>query len=106
MLPATSSCGCVAQAAPDRYDARPHFEERVPQESLRAQGVQAAALVTQMAVMTVLGGILGRQLDGWFATGTLSTMLGILAGFTIGMVTLFRFLLRRTDDDDDDTAAP
>lgn len=78
----------------------------MPRASLRVQGVKAAALVTQMAVTTVLGGMLGRQLDGWFATDSLMTMMGILAGFTIGMATLFRFLLRRTDDDDDDTTAP
>lgn len=59
-----------------------------------------------MAITTILGGVLGRQLDGWLATdSSLMTISGILLGFTIGMATLFRFLLRRNDDDDD-TATP
>jgi hypothetical protein len=61
----------------------------------------AAALVTQMAVLTVLGGLLGQQLDARFATGPWLMTAGFVGGFVVGLLTLFQGLQRlfRTDDD-------
>ncbi len=74
---------------------------RTPQLS----GVQAAGLVTQMAVSTVAGGWLGALLDAWLATDWL-TALGFVLGFAIGMLALFRHLSRSSRDDDDDPTPP
>jgi hypothetical protein len=61
----------------------------------------ATALVTQMAVVTVLGGLLGQQLDARLDTGPWLTTAGFGGGFVVGMLTLFKGLNRlfRTDDD-------
>jgi hypothetical protein len=60
----------------------------------------AAALVTQMAVVTVLGGLLGQQLDARFATGPWLTTAGFGGGFVVGLVTLYQGLRRLFPADD------
>jgi hypothetical protein len=74
----------------------------VPDKASLQRGAMAAALVTQMAVVTVLGGLLGRMLDARFSTGTWLTTGGFVGGFVAGMTTLFAGLSRlsRTDADD------
>jgi F0F1-type ATP synthase assembly protein I len=68
----------------------------------------AAALVTQMAVLTVLGGLLGRQLDARFATEPWLMTGGFVGGFVAGMTTLFAGLTRilRTDADEPPSDPP
>lgn len=74
-----------------------------------ASAARAAALVTQMAVITVLGGLLGRQLDARFATEPALLLVGLFGGFTLGMFAIFRRLtalgsppdVDRPDHDDD-----
>lgn len=58
------------------------------------RGAAAAALVTQMAVLTVVGGWGGRQLDGWLLTGPLLQIAGFVTGFTIGLATFLRYVTR------------
>jgi hypothetical protein len=62
----------------------------------------AAALVTQMAVVTVLGGLLGQTLDARFSTGPWLMTGGFAGGFVAGMTTLYAGITRlfRTDADD------
>ncbi|HHO50459.1 MAG TPA: AtpZ/AtpI family protein [Deltaproteobacteria bacterium] len=64
------------------------------------RGAQAAALVTQMTISTVVGGFLGRRLDAWLQTEPWGMVTGFILGFSAGMLSMFRILLRRDDDDD------
>ena len=67
-----------------------------------AAGAQAAALVTQMAVSTIVCGGLGGWLDSRLATGHGLLIAGLLGGFATGMVALFRGLSRLETSDDDE----
>lgn len=64
-------------------------------------GARAAALVSQMATMTIVGALLGRWLDSRFSTGNALLLVGLFGGFTLGMVSLFGTLARLEGDDDD-----
>lgn len=68
----------------------------------------AAALVSQMAVVTVLGGLLGRQLDARFSTEPWLMTGGFVGGFAAGMIALYAGFTRlfRTDEDDSPTDPP
>ncbi|MCB9699363.1 MAG: AtpZ/AtpI family protein [Alphaproteobacteria bacterium] len=70
------------------------------------RGAAAAALVTQMAVITVLGGWIGRQLDSWLDTGTALQLSGFVAGFVLGMIPLLTTLTRQPPDDDQQPPDP
>ena len=72
----------------------------MPQPASLARGAMAAALVIQMAVVTVLGGLLGQQLDARFATGPWLTTVGFVGGFVVGLLTLFQGLRRLFPNDD------
>lgn len=67
-----------------------------------ASAARAAALVTQMAAATVLGALLGRELDARFATAPALLLAGLLGGFAAGMVAIFRQLAGPEDDPDRD----
>ena len=73
----------------------------MPQPASLARGAMAAALVTQMAVVTVLGGLLGQQLDARLATGPWLTTAGFAGGFVVGLVMFFLGLRRLFPTDDD-----
>jgi F0F1-type ATP synthase assembly protein I len=75
----------------------------VPDKASLQRGAIAAALVTQMAVVTVLGGLLGQLLDARFSTGPWLMTGGFVGGFVVGMSTLFAWLTRSSRTDDDDT---
>jgi F0F1-type ATP synthase assembly protein I len=66
-----------------------------------ASGIRAAALVTQMGVLTILGALAGWWLDARFDTGRGLLLVGLFGGFTLGMVALFRYLSRPEPSDDD-----
>lgn len=62
------------------------------------RGAQAAALVTQMAMVTLLLGGLGGLADDRLATEPFGLLFGLLGGFALGMKTLFTGLQRLSDD--------
>jgi hypothetical protein len=64
------------------------------------KAARAAALVTQMTVITALGGWFGAYLDGRFATEPWLFFAGLASGFAIGMLAMFKGLtgLRPPDD--------
>lgn len=66
------------------------------------RGAQAAALVTNMAVLTVVGGWLGHWLDARLNTEPWLMVTGFFLGFVSGMLALFRILTQLTPEDDDD----
>jgi F0F1-type ATP synthase assembly protein I len=70
------------------------------------KGAQAAALVTNMVVMTMVGGLAGYKLDVWWDTAPWLMVTGFFLGFSGGMLALFRTLTRLTDDDDDQPPDP
>jgi F0F1-type ATP synthase assembly protein I len=70
------------------------------------RGVRAAALVSQMAVITVLCGGLGWWLDGRYGTAPWLLAGGFIGGFALGLVPLFTTLLRPDPTDDDPTSDP
>lgn len=65
------------------------------------RGAQAAALVTQMALVTLLLGGLGGLADARLATDPFGLLLGLLGGFALGLKTLFTGLQRLNEDTDD-----
>lgn len=64
-----------------------------------ARGARAAALVTQMAVVTALGGFLGNLADSHFQTQPLLISAGFISGFAIGTFAMLKGLLQTPDDD-------
>ncbi len=74
-------------------------------DSLR-RAATAAALVTQMAVLTVLGGWAGRQADGWLDTRSTWQTAGYVAGFALGMFTFLRTISRLRPPDDEPPTDP
>ena len=70
------------------------------------RGATAAALVTQMTVLTVLCGWVGGQADGWFHTQPTLQTAGFLFGFTLGMASLLRTLARLAPPDDEPPSDP
>ena len=70
------------------------------------RGAQAAALVTNMAVMTVIGGFAGHWLDARLDTAPWLMVTGFFLGFAAGMIPLFQTLTRLPDDDDDQPPDP
>lgn len=71
-------------------------------DSLHA-AFRAAALVTQMTVLTALGGFGGWMLDGWLAsTPVLALILGG-TGFASGLLLVWRAFSAATDDDSPDS---
>lgn len=63
---------------------------------------KAMALVTALPISTVLGGLLGAQLDKFFGSGVVCTVMLGLLGFSAGIYQLFRGLRRLSDDDSRD----
>lgn len=78
----------------------------MPDPASNARGARAAALVTQMAVTTVLGGLVGRVLDTRFDTAPWLLVAGFVGGFAIGLSTFLRYVLRAEPDDDEPPAPP
>jgi F0F1-type ATP synthase assembly protein I len=78
----------------------------VPDPSALARGARAAALVSQMVVITVVCGGLGWWLDE--RNGTTPWLLagGFIGGFALGLVPLFTTLLRPDPSDDDPATDP
>lgn len=70
------------------------------------RGTAAAAYVTQMTVLTALGGWLGRQLDARFDTEPALQLTGFVVGFALGMAALLFYLTRTPPDDDEHTPDP
>jgi hypothetical protein len=70
------------------------------------RGVRAAALVSQMAVITVLCGGIGWWLDGRYDTAPWLLAGGFIGGFALGLVPLFTFLLRPDPPDDEAASDP
>jgi F0F1-type ATP synthase assembly protein I len=66
-----------------------------------ASAARVAGLVTAMAVLTIGGGLLGRELDARLATDPWLLLAGLFGGFVMGMVALFRELTRLGTDDDE-----
>lgn len=78
----------------------------MPDPATLARGARAAALVSQMAVITVLCGGLGFWLDHRYDTTPWLLAGGTLGGFALGLVPLFTVLLRPEPDDDAEPADP
>ena len=78
----------------------------MPDPATLARGARAAALVSQMAVVTVLGGLVGQQLDTRLQTAPWLLLAGFLGGFAIGLFTFLRFVLRVEPGDDEPPAPP
>ena len=77
------------------------------QPSPWSQGAKAAAVVSQMAISTVVAGLIGRQADLWLETsGPWLAITGFVLGFTLGMITLLRSLTPPPSHDDDDHPPP
>lgn len=75
--------------------------------SLR-RGATAAALVSQMTVLTVLCGWGGRQLDGRLLTAPQLQTAGFVLGFTLGLANFLRHVsqLAPPDPPDHDDQPP
>ena len=65
-----------------------------------SSAARAAALVTQMAVVTVVGAVLGRELDARLATAPWLLLIGLFGGFSAGMVAMVRGLSQIGSDDE------
>jgi len=65
-----------------------------------AKAARSAAAVTQLAVATVAGGLIGQWGDTRFDTAPALLVTGFLLGFAGGLVALFRILLTLDRDDD------
>lgn len=66
-----------------------------------AAAARVAGLVTSMAVLTIGGALLGRELDARWATEPWLLVAGLFGGFVVGMVALSRELIRLGTDDDE-----
>ena len=78
----------------------------MPDPATLARGARAAALVSQMAVVTVLCGGLGWWLDGRYGTAPWLLAGGFIGGFALGLVPLFTILLRPDPTDDEQPTDP
>ena len=78
----------------------------MPDPATLARGARGAALVTQMAVITVLCGGLGGWLDGRYGTAPWLLAGGFIGGFALGLVPLFTILLRPDPTDDEQPTDP
>jgi F0F1-type ATP synthase assembly protein I len=65
-----------------------------------ARGARAAAFVTQMAVITVVGGWLGNLADSRLGTEPWLVSAGFITGFAIGVFAMLKGLLRTFNDED------
>ena len=63
-------------------------------KNLQKQLIGAAAMVTEMAILTIAGGFAGEWLDKQLQTSPLLLFVGILAGFLLGMYRLYTTLKR------------
>lgn len=70
------------------------------------RGATAAALVTQMTVLTVLGGWGGGQLDGWWNTAPICQTVGYLTGFSLGLASFLTTISRLSTPDDEPPSDP
>ncbi len=70
------------------------------------RGATAAALVTQMTVLTVLCGWGGEQADEWFHTRPTLQTAGFLIGFTLGLASFLRTISRLAPPDDESPPDP
>ena len=68
--------------------------------SLR-RAVQAAALVTELVVVTTLALWAGSSLDTWLGTSPWLLFAGTVLGFTAGLFRLIPALARLQENDDD-----
>lgn len=59
-----------------------------------------------MTILTVVGGFIGYQIDGWLQVEPWGMVAGFILGFVAGMAALFRVLLRIDDDNNDDPSHP
>lgn len=64
------------------------------------QAARSAAAVTQLAVATVAGGLLGQWGDARFDTAPALMVTGFTLGFAAGLIGLFRILPSPDDDDE------
>lgn len=78
----------------------------MPDPDSLKRGAQAGALVTQMAVSTVVGAGLGRWLDARFDTEPWLMVLGLFGGFASGLTVLFTGITRLQREDDDEPPDP
>jgi len=78
----------------------------VPDPTTLARGARAAALVSQMAVVTVTCGGIGWWLDQRYDTSPWLLAGGFIGGFALGLVPLFTILLRHEPSDDDQPTDP
>ena len=74
----------------------------MPDNGSLRRAMQAASMVTELALWSVAGLWLGSWLDGRFGTGPWLFLLGTLLGFGVGLLRLFLGITRLQNDDSAD----
>lgn len=64
--------------------------------------LRAAALVTQMALQTIVGAVLGGLLDGWLDSSPIAVLTLGGAGFASGLLVTWRAFVSASDEPPED----